>query len=66
MTHLADVADRIDRSYSPRGGREERELENWIKEHAASCRSIVKLRTKETKSHRFCSTGANHFRFVHE
>src|SRR5437773_1927436 len=26
MTHLADAADRIDRSYSPRGGREEREL----------------------------------------
>jgi hypothetical protein len=27
MTHLADVTDRIDRSYSPRGGREERELD---------------------------------------
>ena len=26
MTHHAGVADRIDRSYSPRGGREEREL----------------------------------------
>jgi hypothetical protein len=25
--HLANVADRIDRSYSPRGGREERELD---------------------------------------
>lgn len=25
--HLASVADRIDRSYSPRGGREERELD---------------------------------------
>jgi hypothetical protein len=24
--HLANVADRIDRSYSPRGGREERDL----------------------------------------
>jgi hypothetical protein len=27
MTHHAGVADRIDRSYSPRGGREERELD---------------------------------------
>ena len=27
MTHLASVADRIDRSYSPWGGREERDLE---------------------------------------
>jgi hypothetical protein len=25
--HLASVADRIDRSYSPRGGREERDLD---------------------------------------
>ena len=31
MTHLADVTDRIDRSYSPRGGREERELSNLSK-----------------------------------
>jgi hypothetical protein len=27
MTHLAGVADRIDRSYSPCGGREERDLD---------------------------------------
>jgi hypothetical protein len=26
MTHHAGVTDRIDRSFSPRGGREEREL----------------------------------------
>jgi hypothetical protein len=26
------IADRIDRSYSPWGGREERELLNWFKE----------------------------------
>jgi hypothetical protein len=26
VTHLAGVADRIDRSFSPCGGREEREL----------------------------------------
>lgn len=32
VTHLANVADRIDRSYSPRGGREERELEFGFKE----------------------------------
>ena len=39
MTHLADVADRIDRSYSPRGGREERDLDFLFcssKTHAAS------------------------------
>jgi plastocyanin len=30
MTHLAYVTDRIDRSYSPRGGREERELDVWL------------------------------------
>ena len=32
MTHLAGVADRIDRSNSPRGGGEERELVNFSKE----------------------------------
>jgi hypothetical protein len=32
MTHLAGVADRIDRSISPCGGREERELEIVVKE----------------------------------
>jgi hypothetical protein len=31
MTHHASVADRIDRSYSPRGGREERELDFWFR-----------------------------------
>ena len=35
ITHLAGVADRIDRSFSPCGGREERELvslskKRWI------------------------------------
>ena len=29
MTHHTDIADRIDRSNSPWGGREERELENF-------------------------------------
>jgi hypothetical protein len=32
MAHLAGVADRIDRSNSPRGGGEERELVNFSKE----------------------------------
>ena len=32
VTHLADVTDRIDRSDSPRGGGEERELDNLFKE----------------------------------
>jgi hypothetical protein len=32
MTHLTDVADRIDRSNSPRGGGEERELDYLSKE----------------------------------
>ena len=32
MTHHAEAADRIDRSNSPRGGGEERELDNWFKE----------------------------------
>ena len=32
VTHLAGVADRIDRSISPCGGREERELEFVFKE----------------------------------
>jgi hypothetical protein len=42
MTHLADVTDRIDRSYSPRGGREERELDVLSsKIAAASCRCNV-------------------------
>ena len=42
MTHLANVTDRIDRSYSPRGGREERELDVLSSEiAAASCRFNV-------------------------
>jgi len=36
MTHLAVVADRIDRSYSPRGGGEERELVNFSKEQGSA------------------------------
>jgi hypothetical protein len=35
VTHLADAADRIDRSISPRGGGEERELVVFFKDHAA-------------------------------
>ncbi len=31
MTHLTEVADRIDRSKPPWGGREERELFNYSK-----------------------------------
>ena len=31
MTHLASAADRIGRSYSPCGGREERDLEYLFK-----------------------------------
>jgi len=34
--HLANVADRIDRSYSPRGGREERDLDVCSKSDAAN------------------------------
>ena len=42
MTHLANVTDRIDRSYLPRGGREERELDVLSsKIAAASCRFNV-------------------------
>jgi hypothetical protein len=58
VTHLANVADRIDRSYSPRGGREERELEIKVDES--------KSYSRETKSHRICSTGPTRFRFVHD
>jgi hypothetical protein len=36
MTHLADVTDRIGRSDSPCGGREERDLVVSSKIHAAS------------------------------
>jgi len=35
MTHLAGIADRIDRSNSPRGGGEERELVNFSKEQGS-------------------------------
>jgi hypothetical protein len=38
MTHHAFVADRIDRSYSPCGGREERDLVICFNDHAAKCR----------------------------
>jgi hypothetical protein len=38
--HLAIAADRIDRSYSPRGGREERDLDFMSsKIDAANCRT---------------------------
>jgi len=36
MTHHTEVADRIDRSNSPRGGGEERELYDWFKERLCS------------------------------
>jgi hypothetical protein len=36
MTHLTGVADRIDRSNSPWGGREERELFNYSKTYSGS------------------------------
>jgi len=39
MTHLARVADRIDRPYSPWGGREGRELENLFNDHATEGRA---------------------------
>jgi hypothetical protein len=36
MTHLTDVADRIDRSKPPWGGREERELDDLLKNSTAT------------------------------
>jgi len=36
MTHLTEVADRIDRSNSPCGGREERELYKLFKDLSGS------------------------------
>ena len=36
VTHLADVADRIDRSNSPRGGGVERDLDDLSKELKAA------------------------------
>jgi hypothetical protein len=39
MTHLAIVADRIDRPYSPCGGREGRELEIFFNDHATKRRT---------------------------
>jgi len=36
MTHLTEVTDRIDRSNSPWGGREERELDDLLKNSAAT------------------------------
>jgi len=39
MTHHAIVADRIDRPYSPRGGREGRELEIFFNDHATNGRA---------------------------
>lgn len=39
MTHLASVADRIDRPYSPWGGREGRELVISFNEHATEGRT---------------------------
>jgi hypothetical protein len=52
-THLAGVADRIDRSISPRGGREERELVDLSK----------KLWRRKQRSQAFiaCAAAPSHF-----
>jgi len=50
MTHLANVTDRIDRSYSPRGGREERELDVLSSKIAKDRRGIVPLQRVLEKS----------------
>jgi hypothetical protein len=41
--HLAIVADRIDRSYSPRGGREERDLDVLSKTDSKSDTAISRI-----------------------
>jgi hypothetical protein len=48
MTHHASIADRIGRSYSPRGGREERELKIWsiFNDHADLQIHTSKRRTR--------------------
>ena len=45
MTHLAGVADRIDRSYSPRGEGEERELDVLFNVSSMIVRPIRRSRT---------------------
>jgi len=45
MTHLAGVADRIDRSYSPRGEGEERELDILFNVSSMIVRPIRRSRT---------------------
>jgi hypothetical protein len=55
MTHLTDVADRIDRSYSPRGGREERELDDLLKNSAATEPFLVLLFRITLRDGIYCS-----------
>ncbi len=45
MTHLAGIADRIDRSESPRGGGEERELDLPFKDPCGRAAQHVRMRT---------------------
>lgn len=45
MTHLAGIADRIDRSESPRGGGEERELDFCFKDPCGRAAQHVRKRT---------------------
>jgi hypothetical protein len=64
MTHLANVTDRIDRSYSPRGGREERELDVLSsKIVAASCRFNV--HSRKVDPHRVLLQGGSLSLLVH-
>jgi hypothetical protein len=53
MTHLTGVADRIDRSNSPWGGREERELYKLFKDlrrlSVACCNRIVVVNVSERR-----------------
>jgi hypothetical protein len=50
VTHLADITDRIDRSFSPWGGREERELDDLSKEQCGQTR--IKIRCLDNASGR--------------
>jgi hypothetical protein len=64
MTHLANVTDRIDRSYSPRGGREERELDVLSSKIAAApCRFNVYSR--KVDAHRVLLQGGSLSLLVH-
>ena len=51
MTHLANVTDRIDRSYSPRGGREERELD-VLSSKIAAASGRCNVRSRKVDPHR--------------